>query len=81
MVKAYWHIDRVIVEERQKRKERAEYFYLVYPKCNALRPELSRIHYRLLLKVKDKQTRLFYMQETADRQPLLRKNFDEPQQG
>lgn len=71
MVRAYWHIGRVIVEEEQKGKERAEYgkqvlkqlsqkltkkhgrgfdesnlrhmrnFYLVYPKCDALRPELS----------------------------------------
>lgn len=96
MVRAYWHIGRVIVEEEQKGKERAEYgkqvlkqlsqkltkkhgrgfdesnlrhmrnFYLVYPKCDALRPELSWTHYRLLLKVGNGQARLFYMQETID---------------
>ena len=79
IVRAYWHIGRVIVEEEQKGKERAEYgkqvlkqlsqkltkkhgrgfdesnlrhmrnFYLVYPKCDALRPELSWTHYRLLV--------------------------------
>lgn len=41
-------------------------FYLVYPKCDALRPELSWTHYRLLLKVGNEQARLFYMQETID---------------
>lgn len=41
-------------------------FYLVYPKCDALRPELSWTHYRLLLKVGNGQARLFYMQETID---------------
>lgn len=34
-------------------------FYLVYPKCVALRPELSWTHYRLLLKVGNEQARLF----------------------
>lgn len=96
MVRAYWHIGRVIVEDEQKGKERAEYgkqvlkqlsqkltkkhgrgfdesnlrhmrnFYLVYSKCDALRPELSWTHYRLLLKVGNEQARLFYMQETID---------------
>ena len=96
MVRAYWHIGRVIVEDEQKGKERAEYgkqvlkqlsqkltkkhgrgfdesnlrhmrnFYLVYPKCDALRPEFSWTHYRLLLKVGNEQARLFYMQETID---------------
>lgn len=96
MVRAYWHIGRVIVEDEQKGKERAEYgkqvlkqlsqkltkkhgrgfdesnlrhmrnFYLVYPKCDALRPELSWTHYRLLLKVGNEQARLFYMQETRE---------------
>ena len=96
MVRAYWHIGRVIVEDEQKGKERAEYgkqvlkqlsqkltkkhgrgfdesnlrhmrnFYLVYPKCDALRAELSWTHYRLLLKVGNGQARLFYMQETID---------------
>ena len=96
MVRAYWHIGRVIVEDEQKGKERAEYgkqvlkqlsqkltkkhgrgfdesnlrhmrnFYLFYPNCDALRPELSWTHYRLLLKVGNGQARLFYMQETID---------------
>lgn len=41
-------------------------FYLIYPKCDALRPELSWTHYRLLLRVESEQARLFYMQETVD---------------
>lgn len=96
MVKAYWNIGKVIVEEEQNGKERAEYgkqvlkqlsqkltakhkkgfdesnlrhmrnFYLTYQKYDALRPELSWTHYRLLLKVENDQARQFYMQETID---------------
>jgi len=81
MVQAYWHIGRIIVEQEQKGKERAEYgkgllkelskklirdygrgfdesnlrnmrmFYLTFPKCDALRHELSWTHYRLLFRV------------------------------
>jgi predicted nuclease of restriction endonuclease-like (RecB) superfamily len=41
-------------------------FYLTSPKCDALRPELSWTHYRLLLKIESEQARQFYMQETID---------------
>jgi hypothetical protein len=81
MVAAYWEIGRVIVEQEQQGRERAEYgkgllaglsqrltaefgrgfdrtnlqqmrlFYLAYPICDAVRPELSWTHYRLLLRV------------------------------
>jgi len=80
MVEAYWNIGRLIVEEEQRGKIRAEYgkylikelsikltrdygkgfnernlwytknFYLIFPKVNALRAELTWTHYRLLLK-------------------------------
>ena len=96
MVRAYWHIGRVIVEDEQKGKERAEYgkqvlkqlsqkltkkhgrgfdesnlrhmrnFYLVYPKCDALRPELSWTHYRLLLKVGNEQAHPFFGHNFCD---------------
>lgn len=41
-------------------------FYLTYQKYDALRPELSWTHYRLLLKVENDQARQFYLQETID---------------
>ncbi len=41
-------------------------FYLSYPKCDALRPELSWTHYRLLLKLDSRQARQFYMRETVE---------------
>jgi predicted nuclease of restriction endonuclease-like (RecB) superfamily len=41
-------------------------FYLSYPKYDALRPELSWTHYRLLLRVESEQARQFYMRETVD---------------
>jgi Pyruvate/2-oxoacid:ferredoxin oxidoreductase gamma subunit len=83
MVQAYWQIGRIIVEEEQKGKERAEYgkgllkelskrlirdygrgfdesnlrnmrmFYLTFPKCDALRHELSWTHYRCFNKVEN----------------------------
>jgi len=85
MVEAYWNIGRVIVEEEQKGKHKAEYgagiirdlsarlsreygkgfdesnlrnirqFYLTFPKCDALRHELSWTHYRLLLRVEKEE--------------------------
>lgn len=51
MVMAYWEIGRLIVEEEQQGKERAE---------------LSRTHYLLLFKVKEEKARLLYMNEAAD---------------
>ena len=94
MVEAYWNIGRVIVEEEQKGKHKAEYgagiirdlsarlsreygkgfdesnlrnirqFYLTFPKCDALRHELSWTHYRLLLRVEKEEPRNFYMIES-----------------
>jgi predicted nuclease of restriction endonuclease-like (RecB) superfamily len=36
------------------------HFYLAYPKCDALRHELSWTHYRILMRVDDPQARSFY---------------------
>lgn len=93
MVQAYWNIGRMIVEEEQKGKERADYgeyllenlsvrlkkeygkgfdesnlrnirkFYVVFPKRDALRHELSWTHYRLLMRVEKENAREFYMKE------------------
>jgi predicted nuclease of restriction endonuclease-like (RecB) superfamily len=41
-------------------------FYLTYRKYDALRPELSWTHYRLLLKVENEKAREFYLQESID---------------
>lgn len=38
-------------------------FYLTYPNRDALRPELTWTHYRLLMKVKNNQAREFYLEE------------------
>lgn len=40
-------------------------FCRLFPKLDALRPELSSTHYRLLLRVKNANTRERYMNETA----------------
>lgn len=41
-------------------------FYLAFPKCDALRRELSWTHYRLLLRVDAPKARQWYMQEAAE---------------
>ena len=41
-------------------------FYLLFPKGHTLRGELTWSHYRLLIKVKDEQARLWYMNEAAE---------------
>lgn len=96
MVSAYWQIGRVIVEEEQKGKKRAEYgkalieqlsqklkqdygegfternlrgmrsFYNTFQKRYALRAELTWTHYRLLLRVENKQARDFYINEAIN---------------
>ena len=96
MVQAYWHIGKLIVEEEQSGKQRAEYgtsllkelssrlikeygkgfdesnlrhirnFYIAYQKQDALRPELSWTHYRLLLRVEREDAKQFYMQESIE---------------
>lgn len=93
MVQAYWHIGKLIVQEEQNGKQRADYgktllkdlsqqlstdygkgfdesnlrhmrnFYITNLKQDALRPELSWTHYRLLLKVESQQAKTFYIQE------------------
>ncbi len=40
-------------------------FYQAFPKCDALRHELSWTHYRTLLRVESEAARLWYMNETA----------------
>lgn len=40
-------------------------FFLAFPKCDALRRELSWTHYRLLLRVDTPEARNWYMQEAA----------------
>lgn len=49
-------------EERELRKMRQ--FYLYFPIRDALRPELSWTHYRLLLRVGAEAARSFYMVES-----------------
>ena len=41
-------------------------FYQAFPNCDALRHELSWIHYRSLLRIEDAGARLWYMNEAAD---------------
>ncbi len=41
-------------------------FYLMFPKVNALRSELSWTHYRLLLRVENENSRNFYLLETVN---------------
>ncbi|MDX1971335.1 MAG: PDDEXK nuclease domain-containing protein [Candidatus Sumerlaeia bacterium] len=95
MVRCYWEIGRLIVEEEQAGQERAEYgaeilkilsrrlkedfgkgfdrtnlqhmrgLYLGYPKCDALRRELSWTHYRILLRVEKVEARTFYEAEAV----------------
>lgn len=50
-------------DERNLRNMRS--FYQTLPKWNAVRSELTWTHYRLLLKVKNEQPRMFYMEECA----------------
>jgi predicted nuclease of restriction endonuclease-like (RecB) superfamily len=40
-------------------------FYQAFPKCDALRHELSWTHYRVLTRVENEEARLWYMQEAA----------------
>ena len=50
--------------ERELRRIRQ--FYLTFPKWDALRPELTWTHYRLLIKVQNETARLWYMNEAAE---------------
>ena len=40
-------------------------FYLLFPKWDAVRPELTWTHYRTLIRVEDEQARLYYMNEAV----------------
>ena len=40
-------------------------FYLLFPKWDALRPELTCTHYRTLIRVENERARLYYMNEAA----------------
>lgn len=50
-------------DTRELRKMRQ--FYLLFPKWDAVRPELSWTHYRLLLRVDNQDARNWYMNEAA----------------
>jgi len=96
MVMAYWEVGRLIVEEEQQGKNRAEYgkalivelpkrltrdfgkgfseqslwnfrhFYLTLSNLSALRSELTWTHYKMLMRVKDEEAMVWYMNEAAD---------------
>ncbi|MFM7488392.1 MAG: YhcG family protein, partial [Cytophagales bacterium] len=96
MVHVYWQIGRLIFEEEQRGKRRAEYgtsllkqisrnlsleygkgfdesnlrhmrnFFSSFPIQDALRPELSWTHYRLILKVERSDAKEFYMKEAIE---------------
>ena len=51
-------------DERELRRIRQ--FYLAFPKWDALRPELSWTHYRLLIRVQNEDARQWYMNEAAE---------------
>ena len=40
-------------------------FYMMFPKCDALRSELSWTHYRSLMRVNDETVRNFHIEETV----------------
>lgn len=40
-------------------------FYLLFPKWDAVRPELTWTHYRTLIRVENERARLYYMNEAA----------------
>ena len=58
-------------DARELRKMRQ--FYTCFPIRDALRPELSWTHYRLLIRVENIDARNFYIQETIDQHWSTRK--------
>lgn len=96
MVEAYWNIGRLIIEEEQQGKQRADYgthliknlsvklnadfgkgfseqslwnmrlFYLKFPILSALRRELTWTHYKMLLRIENKNALSYYIQEAAE---------------
>ena len=51
-------------DDRELRKMRQ--FYFTFPIRDAVRPELSWSHYRLLMKVQNNEARLFYLSESIE---------------
>ena len=51
-------------DERELRRIRQ--FYIVFSNWDALRPELTWTHYRLLIRIKNEKARIWYMNEAAD---------------
>lgn len=80
MVQTYWQIGRLIVEDEQQGKARAEYgkgfdvtnlrymrlVYLAFPNCDTLCHNLSWSHYRVLSKIENEQARRWYMNEASE---------------
>lgn len=52
------------LDERELRRIRQ--FYLCFPIRDTLRPELSWSHYRLLIRVSNRKTQLYYLNEAAE---------------
>lgn len=51
-------------DDRELRKYRQ--FYLLFPKWDAVRPELTWTHYRSLIRIENERARLYYMNEAAE---------------
>lgn len=96
LLNMYWEIGRIIVENEQAGKAKAEYgkatlknlsaqltfefgkgfdesnlrnirrFYLSFQKRDAVRPELSWTHYRIISRVENEQHRLQYIKHAID---------------
>ena len=80
LVSTYWEIGRIIIEEEQKRSDRAEYgkgfsrsnlqnmrnFYLLYPICQTVSGKLTWSHYCELLSISDNSKRNFYEKESIN---------------
>ena len=80
LVRTYWEIGRIIIEEEQQRSDRAEYgkgfsrsnlqnmrnFYLLYPICQTLSGKLTWSHYCELLSISDNSKRNFYEKESIN---------------
>lgn len=96
LLRMYWDIGNLIVNEEQQGRTKAKYgkavlknlsqqlmvefgngfdesnlrnmrkFYLAFPIRDALRPELSWTHYRILSRIEDDNLRLQYMQHAID---------------
>ena len=75
LLESYWQIGKLIVEDEQQGKLRADYgkgfdytnltnirkFYLAFPILDAMRQELSWTHYRLLSRFATPQPSTFHL--------------------